>query len=128
MLLAVVVLSSWGPSPVMSFIPSPWKDFFARLAEVNFAGETAVRHDIMTRKAILNIAAELLSSNPYDAQSQHRINALGQDFEESDLIAAYYGQSNRHVTNKFKDAIKEITDANAAVDSKEDKIETKIIK
>ena len=118
--LAVALLCYWLPMSVEAFIPN---SFYARVAaQLDFSSQTAVTHYSMTRRAILDVAADLMIDNPFDDQSQQRISALGSDYGEGELIRAYFGQINRDVKKKFENAIKEICDANSDVDDREGRL------
>lgn len=118
MISVVLAVAALFPLPASSFTPSKLFAFVGQSLEQS--REIAIGHDSMTRTAILTVAAEMLSDNAYDAQSQQRIAALGGDFDEDELVTAYFGRTNYDVSNKFIDAIEEITDANADVDITEE--------
>ena len=114
-ILAAMLLVSWLSLPVEAFIPDSFLSYIA--AGLELAGPSAVTHKAMTRKAILRVAVDVLKDNPYDEQSQQRINSLESDFDEKDLVTAYYGYKNREVTKKFEAAIEQIEEANSKVDT-----------
>lgn len=109
----------WVPSPVEAFIPNGFLSLIARA--LDSSGQSATTHVAMTRNAILRITVDLLRENPYDEQSQQRINDLGLEFDEADLVRAYYGRKKREVTKKFEAAIEEIEEANCEVDTGKEK-------
>ena len=115
MILAALLLAGWILFPVEAFIPNKFLSYIAAGLDLNFV--SAVTHNDMTRSAILHVAADFLKDNPYNDESQQRINSLGLDFDENDLITAYRGEKNRHVTKQFQAAIKEIEKANSKVDT-----------
>jgi hypothetical protein len=47
---------------------------------------------------------------------------LGSDFDESDLVFAYYGEKSKKVRKQFEQAIEDVGDGNADVDDKEEAI------
>ena len=98
------------------FIPSSLYTYLAAIAE--FSSPSGTTDVAMTRNAMLPVAADLLKDNPFDDGSTQRINTLGSDFDESDLVSAYYGKKRRKVREQFKQAIKDIGDGNANVDKK----------
>ena len=103
--------------PVQCFIPTSLYNYLAAFAE--FSLPSGVTHADITRNAILRIAATLLKENPFDDGSIQRINALGSDFDESDLVTAYYGEKRGKVAKQFEEAIEDVADGNADVDDKE---------
>ena len=119
-LLGAVLLICSLSQPVECFIPSLWRKSLAALYEVSI--ESAVTHVAMTRNAILRVAADLLKDNPFDDGSEQRINALGSNFDENQLVLAYYGEKRRKVTKLFEEAIENIGDENSDVDSKEEEV------
>jgi hypothetical protein len=103
--------------PVQCFIPSSLYKYLAAYTE--FSSPSGTTHVAMTRNAMLPVAADLLKDNPFDDGSTQRINALGSDFDESDLVSAYYGEKRRKVTKQFEQAIEDVGEGNADVDDKE---------
>ena len=118
-MLAAMLLVSWLSPPVKAFIPKSFLSYTA--AGLDLARPSAVTHKVMTRKAILSVAVDVLKDNPYDEQSQRRITSLKSNFNEKDLVTAYYGHKNRKVTKKFNAAITEIEEANSRVDTGSEK-------
>ena len=47
---------------------------------------------------------------------------MGSDFDESDLVFAYYGEKRKKVRKQFEQAIEDVGDGNADVDDKEEAI------
>ena len=109
MKILTVLVVSWVVHISTGFIP-------VRYAAYGY-GSTIITHKDMTRAAILDVAAEILSDNPNpDSEgSSSRITALSSHSEES-LVMAYYGERDLSRIRSFEDAIDAISDANADVD------------
>jgi hypothetical protein len=70
----------------------------------------------MTRSAHLEVAAEVLRDNPNPSDRQgssQRLSALSDDFDEDDLITAYYGYHDHTRIDEFENAIEAIEEANS---------------
>ena len=115
--LGAVLLICSLSQPVECFIPTEFYNYVA--AKVESSSLSGITHVAMTRNAILRVAADLLKDNPFDDGSEERINALGSDFDENELVCAYYGERRRKVTKLFEEAVKDIGDGNLNVDDKE---------
>ena len=114
-ILAALLLVSWLSPPVKAFIPNGFLSYIAAGLDLTFP--LAITHEAMTKKAILRVAADVLKENPHNEESRVRITSLGSEFDEEDLVTAYYGRKNREVTKKFEAAIEQIEDANSRVDT-----------
>lgn len=111
-LVAVAVLV-WSISPSTAFVPTRFLAYL--LNGVSFSFDSTITHKDMSRAAVLQVAAEVLTDNPENEGSVARIAALT-SLTESDLVSAYYGEQRRGQTRSFSDAIDAINDANADVD------------
>ena len=103
--------------PVDCFIPTSVHSYLAAKYESTL--QMGTTHIAMTRMAILRVASDLLSDRPFNDGSWARINALGSDFDEGELLIAYYGEKRGSIKEKFEQAIDDIGDANAEVDDRE---------
>ena len=79
LLLAISMLST-----AEAFIPN---SFLASVVRGQNS-QTSTTHKVMTRSAILRVAADLMKECPFDGQSTQRINALGSELEIDSLITA----------------------------------------
>ena len=103
--------------PVDCFIPTSLYSYLAAIYETTLPKGTT--HIAMTRMAILRVASDLLSDRPFNDGSRARINALGSEFDEGELLIAYYGEKRGSIKETFEQAINDIGDANAEVDGSE---------
>lgn len=113
LLLSLLLLSSCWLPPCAAFVPNRFLAVVLKAASLDF--DATFTHGDMTRAAILEVAAEVLTDNPEDQGSAGRIAALT-TLTEEDLITAYYGERRRSETRSFSDAIDDINDANSDVD------------
>jgi hypothetical protein len=90
---------------------------------LSFSFENAITHEDMTRSAHLEVAAELLRDNPNPSDRQgssQRLSALS-DFDEEDLITAYYGHNYGDKIYDFEHAVDDIQNGNSNTDFSEEK-------
>ena len=103
-------------APSTGFIPNKLFEIGARA--LSFSFEDAINHEEMTRSAHLEVAAEVLRDNPNPSDHQgssQRLSTLS-DFNEEDLITAYYGYHDQTRIDAFENAIKAIEGANSFTD------------
>ena len=103
-------------APSTGFIPN--KLFEIGTRALSFSFEDAINHEEMTRTAHLEVAAEVLKDNPNSSDrpgSTRRLSTLS-DFDEEDLITAYYGYYDQIRIDAFENAIKAIEGANPFTD------------
>ena len=110
---AALLLASLVLPPTEAFIPN---SFFASVARGQNS-QTSTTHKVMTRSAILRVAADLMREYPFDGQSTQRINDLGSQLEIDSLITAYRGERSQAVARAFLAAIIAIERANSEVDT-----------
>ena len=103
-------------APSTGFIPN--KLFEIGTRALSFSFEDAINHEEMTMSAHLEVAAEVLRDNPNPSDRQgssQRLSTLS-DFDEEDLITAYYGYHDHARIDAFENAIKAIEGANSFTD------------
>ena len=116
MVIAFVVILGYQIAPSTGFIPTKLLEIAARA--LSFSFEDAITHEDMTRNAILEVAAEVLRDNPNPSDHQgssQRLSTLS-DFDEEDLITAYYGYHDHARIREFENAVEEIEEANSDTD------------
>jgi hypothetical protein len=117
-LLFVLTLTlGYQIAPSTGFIPNKLVETAARA--LSFSLEDAITHEDMTRSAHLEVAAEVLRDNPNPSdrqESSQRLSALSDDFDEDDLITAYYGYHDHTRIDEFENAIEAIEEANSDTD------------
>ena len=113
-LCAALLLADLVLPPTEAFIPN---SFLARFAGGLISQQTSITHMVMTRSAILRVAADLMKEHPFDGQSTQRINDLGSELEIGSLITAYRGEMSPAAAQSFLAAITEIERANSEVDT-----------
>ena len=113
---AALLLADLVLLPAEAFIPN---SFLASVAGVlnNEQTPITVTHMVMTRSAILRVAADLMKEHPFDEQSTQRINDLGSELEVDALITAYRGERSPAAAQSFSAAIVAIEKANSEVDT-----------
>ena len=120
----------WSISPTDGFIPNGFLQICAKgvscFRNQMETDEEMITHEDMTKKAILEVAAQVLqtNTNPRDGQSSQRLLALS-NLDEASLITAYYGLSDERKQQMFKNAVEQMLKATAKVDypwSGEDKL------
>ena len=114
--VAFVVMLGFQIAPSTGFIPTKWSEIAARA--LSFSFEDAITHEDMTRNAILEVASEVLRDNPNPSDrrgSSQRLSTLS-EFDEEDLITAYYGYHDHARIGEFESAIEEIKEANSDTD------------
>ena len=114
--IAFLVILGYQIAPSTGFIPTKLLEIAARA--LSFSFEDAITHEDMTRNAILEVATEVLRDNPNPSDRQgssQRLSTLS-DFDEEDLITAYYGYYDQIRIDAFENAIKAIEGANPFTD------------
>ena len=111
---AALLLANLVLTPTEAFIPN---SFLAIVAGGGLNNQqTSITHKVMTRSAILRVAADLMREYPFDGQSTQRINDLGSQLEIDSLITAYRGERSQAAARAFLAAIIAIERANSEVD------------
>ena len=111
--LAWIVWESFCPSD--AFIPT--KLLAWSVSTLDLSLNSVVTHRDMTRKAILEVAANLLKDNlhPRRKGSSSQVK-YPKDLDEEGLIATYYGMNKQSRKKTLQGVIEDISDANAGVD------------
>ena len=111
--IALLLVSSVAVG-VNCFIPNTQK--IARLSVP--LTPLAVTHVAMTRRAMLHVAFDILRDNPCDSSSLKRMSEIRMhNINGGELLLAYYGEKRHDRVSRFQGAIRQICDANAAVDN-----------
>ena len=116
----LMLMLGYQVAPSAGFIPTKLLEIASKT--LSFSLEDAITHEEMTRNALLEVAAEVLTDNPNpnDAQSSQRLSVLSSLDEES-LITAYYGYHDHTRIEAFENAIEAIEEANSDTDFGEEK-------
>ena len=119
----LMLMLGYQIAPSTGFIPTKVLEIASKV--LSFSLEDAITHEEMTRSALLEVAAEVLwdNPNPSDHQgSSQRLSTLS-DFDEENLITAYYGYHDHTRIDAFESAIEAIEEANSNTDfGEEEKI------
>jgi hypothetical protein len=110
----ILLIALLGPAE--GFIPDSLAWFGEGFLTSSFKDVTT--HEDMTKIAHLEVAAEVLRDNPNPSdrlESSRRLSALS-DFDEEDLITAYYGHNYRDKINDFENAVEDIQNGNSNTD------------
>ena len=113
---SILIFMFWGTVwPSIAFIPTKFLAWTVNSLDVSL--DSVSTHRDMTRNAILEIARNVLLSNPNpsNADSTAQIAALASLSDES-LTTAYYGQQQDSRRRNFQAVIRTISDANSNVD------------
>ena len=124
---AMIVLSTtlllamgWSICPTEGFIPNKALATIAKI--LSLSKKSCLTHQDMSRRAILEVATEVLrdNPNPNDAQSTQRLSSLDRSslkLNEKSVLTAYHGLYDRRRTNIFKDAVRTVQKANEKTDT-----------
>ena len=120
----------WSVSPTNAFVPTGFLRMCTKAVgcfrKKIVSDVDMITHQDMTKRAILQVADDVLRANPNpsDSQSSQRLSDLT-SLDEVSLVTAYYGHSDDRKNQIFKNAVENILSATAAVDfpsSGEDKL------
>ena len=121
LVLVSTLILGYQIAPSTEFVPNKIAEIALRV--LSFSLEDAITHEDMTRNALLEVAAEVLRDNPNPSdrqRSSQRLSTLS-DFDEENLITAYYGYHDHTRIGTFENAIEAIEEANSGTDFGDEK-------